>query len=248
MPGRRGGSLYLRSIVPYLRADIAVCGLQPAQEELGGSETRSFDEISERLAEVIVRRRNPQGVFLLGYSFAGYVAFDVACKLTDRGITVDRLILLDTSGPTLRRQRNSSWQQVRKLAAVAIRPTSAVTGAYLYRKAERFGNSIRKRLGLAAADRLSASQLRARQLYSRAIERHQFKVFAGRIDLVQCTRGKLLSLEPPANGWLPWAAGGVEIHQVAATHATLLRPPHMTAVADIISNLTNRKQKSRAAA
>ena len=36
---------------------------------------------AQRFAEIVARRRNNQGVYLLGYSFAGYLAYDVAGKL-----------------------------------------------------------------------------------------------------------------------------------------------------------------------
>jgi amino acid adenylation domain-containing protein len=248
LPGRKGGSIYLRHVLPHLSGEFSVYCLQPAHDEFRDGTSRSFDEITQRFAEIVTRRRNKQGVYLMGYSFAGYLAYDVACKLVGQGVDVARLILLDTAGPGWSQQRSSVWQQIRKTVVLASHPTSVAARSYFQRKAERIRNSVRKRLTVARANAISSSQLRAKRLYTRAMQCHQFERFPGQIDLVQCTQGRLLRLEPPANGWLSWAEGGVQIHQVKATHASLLRPAHAPAVANVIEALIAPTSAIRAAA
>jgi thioesterase domain-containing protein len=234
--------------LPHLSKQFSVYCLQPAHDEFRDGTARSFDDITRRFAEIVARRRNKQGVYLLGYSFAGYLAYDVACKLSNQGVDVSRLILLDTAGPGWNQRRDSVRQQIGKLVAVATRPASSAAKHYLLRKVERLGNSVRKRLRFVTEDPISASQLRAKKLYTRAMHDHTFERFRGQIDLVQCTQGRLLHIEPQANGWLPWAEGGVQIHPVEATHASLLRPAHAPVVAEIIEALVTSTSAIRAAA
>lgn len=65
------------------------------------SPDRSLEETAAGFAEQITAMAPQTSICLGGQCFGGTVAFEMAKQLSDRGFTVDRLILLDTIPPLL---------------------------------------------------------------------------------------------------------------------------------------------------
>ncbi|MFE9457115.1 amino acid adenylation domain-containing protein [Streptomyces californicus] len=93
-----GGNVlcYLR-YAAHLPADQPFYALQAAGVDAGTEPLRTVEEIAARYIESI-RRVQPTGPYTIGgWSFGGFVAFEIARQLRAAGERIQRLVLLDTT-------------------------------------------------------------------------------------------------------------------------------------------------------
>lgn len=93
------------SAYPYLKlaqllgADRAVYGIEAPGFDGGREPVRSLPELSAEYTETL-REFQPDGAFLLlGWSFGGVIAFDMAQRLTAAGARVPQVVMIDVSLP-----------------------------------------------------------------------------------------------------------------------------------------------------
>ncbi len=96
MPDMGGSVFYARALVGEIGAQVGCLGarLDPAlSADLG---RLSVPDLGRRLAQDIAGAALPRPLHLAGFSFAGYVAFEVARHLTALGVPVESLWLFDS--------------------------------------------------------------------------------------------------------------------------------------------------------
>jgi acyl-coenzyme A synthetase/AMP-(fatty) acid ligase/thioesterase domain-containing protein/acyl carrier protein len=104
----RGGHLsdYL-SLVAVLDKRRPIFGLHPKGINDGASPAMAMRELAEHSADMIAgHATGADGVRLMGFSFGGMLAFETAHVLSQRGIEVSHLVLLDPPAPWRRPFRN----------------------------------------------------------------------------------------------------------------------------------------------
>lgn len=95
LPGAMGNLVYCRGLVRYLPADQPIYGLQEPEFWQGWNLPAHLEEIAAYYLQVL-QTVQPQGpYFLLGYSFSGIVAYEMAQQLLAQGHSIAFLGLID---------------------------------------------------------------------------------------------------------------------------------------------------------
>lgn len=85
MPSVTGELLFWQRIVRYLNPDQPLFGLRPPTGQFDDSASSGLEQLAAHFVDELVAFR-PQGSFqIAGYSFGGYLAFEVARQLHERG-------------------------------------------------------------------------------------------------------------------------------------------------------------------
>ncbi|MFL6192597.1 MAG: amino acid adenylation domain-containing protein, partial [Thermoanaerobaculia bacterium] len=246
-----------------LGTDQPVYGLQASP--LDGQPGAPRTTVEERAAEYVdaVRSLQPAGPYLLvGYSFGGILAFEMARQLTLAGEEVALLALLDqgiTPGDEaaevdtatviagMVRHRTGGQGAAPVLAADALR--GLPVEAQLARGLEILGSQ--EALGPGFDIPLLRDLALGWSSRATAAERYRVSTYPGRITLLRATGvdpAALRGLAPerrrifddPTLGWGNVAAGGVEVHAVPGNHQTLIEAPHVETVAEILEACIER--------
>ncbi|WP_281903131.1 non-ribosomal peptide synthetase, partial [Phytohabitans aurantiacus] len=229
------------SAAPYLAltgllpADLPVYGFEAAGLH-GGEPLRAVPEMAERyLPELLARQ--PRGPYhLLGWSAGGLIALELAARLRERGEPVALLTLLDTVAPRpddpLPNHAELLAHFAHDVAAQAGVPAPALElhglpenerAAAVTKALERAGlvpagieRELRARMDVFIATSLAARTYRLPTIHSGAT---------------------LLTARERRDGRTPrWPAHASRI-EVPGNHYTVLREPHVTALAAIVTDL-----------
>ncbi|HEX8212540.1 MAG TPA: amino acid adenylation domain-containing protein [Longimicrobium sp.] len=253
-----GGVLGYVALARHLGADQPVYGLQDPLYAEGERSDLPVEELAARYLEAIRPVRGSGPVRLLGWSFGGVVAFEMARQLRERGEEVGLLALLDTIAPTADYAAffNDTEEVESKVLFGIAREAAASRGKALglryheVREAEgeeRLARVVEalKRAGVVHADTPpSAMDAALRQWWSRMELLHRYvpRPYAGEITLfraqgvdeqVQEAWPELAErfLRDPTRGWAPLASHPVRVVEVPGEHATLGTEPHVRTLA-----------------
>lgn len=237
----RGDTLQFVKIIRHLPADTDVWGLQGRPL---AREDPSLPSDIARLVEVYVDRimalppRRP--LVLVGFSYGGLVAFELARALEARRIEVDRVVLLDTFGPACRRlvfSRGAGFY----VSKAASQP--------LFEAARWFRDSLRMALRLSAGRVWSM----ARRAFLWGERRRWFVSIAPqggivlgptKADLVLIRADDSLSVEgPPDYGWAALTTGAFHILWGAGAHGELLDEANGPRTGGLLKGLLNQKER-----
>ncbi len=184
----------------------------------------------------ILQATQPHGPYrILGYSFSGVIAYEVAQRLHSAGEKVELLALIDTHLPEW---KNAAWQ--RRLAMLARLPRAPwqQSTAFLWKKLrqvwcrkgdeaivyhdDRELGDCEVQRGVANFNTLAEYHTRIRPWES------------GMLLLVSAVRLREHPLHSPRCGWEPFVPE-LEVHTVEADHFQMMRDePHVSRVAAIL--------------
>jgi thioesterase domain-containing protein len=161
--------------------------------------------------------RQPQGPFQLGgHSSGGAVAYEMARQLSQRGLEVSLMLLLDTPSLPLSRLQISQPEDLMRLVDPFRERAPAAWEGFASAVAK---DSPFRELIMVHAQALAAYAPRRTQLpivYVRAREQND-------------------ALEPHAERWwMEHTEGAFSMHNVPGDHFTMMEPPHIAAVARIV--------------
>ncbi|MFJ9862934.1 amino acid adenylation domain-containing protein [Streptomyces sp. NPDC101165] len=202
-----GVSWGYRGLLPHLPPDQAVYGLQSrGLTEPDRRPMSTADLASEYLTEI--RKVQPEGPYhLLGWSFGGLVAHDIATRLQKEGQRVATLTLLD-SFPFTDDAGPLAHDDPGLLTAVAESLGHASADDDLLAE---FGAS-----GLRAMAKVFADNVNVQRHFDPG-------VFDGDVLFFVATADRLPGA-PDAAQWQPYVTGGIEVHPVDAVHGALTGP------------------------
>jgi amino acid adenylation domain-containing protein len=236
-------------LVRHLGPDQPVYGLQDVGEDLA----RPVEQIAAEHLRAL-RAVQPGGpYFLAGWSFGGYVAYEMAAQLEAQGETVAFVGLLDTLAPDLirRRAETSDPELVRSLAhdvaAQLGRPLeidpAALEGAEMDEMLRRAIRALRQ--ADAAPEGFDAEALREHFTVIRARNRSLAGYRAGAVraplhlfpaqDHAEGYEAYFTGAdgeERRTQGWRTVTVGPVEVHPVPGGHVTLGSEPHVPVLAE----------------
>jgi amino acid adenylation domain-containing protein len=244
VPGAGSRILYLRNLPPHLGPDQPIYALhQPPTGPDGHTKRRVEDLASHYLAEL--RRVQPVGPYhLVGYSFGGAVAFEIAQQLTEAGETVALLALIDSRAPSQPRPAAGFHPRFipRRAANQAriVRRLGPRVGAHYLRERTRIAidHSV---VGLwQVLDRRLPKRLRPllwrdwapegeREWIAAdgaAFERYHPAPYPGRITFLWAEHNQ----RPPEvsdtrRGWAELASAGLDVRPIPGSHLTVLVEP-----------------------
>jgi acetoacetyl-CoA synthetase len=189
-----------------------------------------------------VRRVQPHGPYaIVGYSFGGLVAYEMACQLSEAGEELEHVVLLDTAihprflplrARIRRRMRlfgliHQRMRRLRKLAAFR----------YAVRELRHLVNGVRLRLGahevhLGDKLRLPPELERVRAAFSAAFISYRPRRYGGTLLFVRASERPAKDADP-----LPlWTsiAARVEVEEIPGNHYALIEEPAVERVAAIL--------------
>ncbi|GAA0280040.1 hypothetical protein GCM10010302_17240 [Streptomyces polychromogenes] len=225
-----GTSAGYAGLLPHLPADQPVYGLQADGLEPGGSVPGTLGEMA---AEYVRRIRSvqPQGPYqLLGWSFGGVVAHEIAVRLREAGEAVSLLALMDSysgdgSGPEVVES---------EVSEVLL----AVSGAQGHDTSDRSAVIERLRSGGGYLAELGAGELSTLidvcLAHANLMARFASRTFDG--DLLYFT-AELEETEGagPVAGWHDRVTGRIEEHGIRSRHLEMTAPEPIAAIAAVLS-------------
>jgi amino acid adenylation domain-containing protein len=189
-----------------------------------------------------IRQMQPQGPYLLmGYSFGGIVAFEIARQLTDRGEVVDFLGLVDMRSPTLDKDRMSlpKWLNfhVSKLKQLSLQErVKYFLDKVLYRvsiqtKGDTEGYKEVMARRLSAFEMFEPELLDVLEANLQATKNYLPQAYSGRATVFWCEYQALYIDRYPDLGWGQLVTGGVNTVPIPGEHLSLMTDPHAEVLA-----------------
>jgi len=243
----------------WLGPDQPFYGLQaPFLTEIG-DETKSIEQMAAEYVEA-VRSVQPEGPYLLGgYSFGGFVAFEMARQLRDRGEEVALLAIMDTPSPNIFHQLPRDDDDAYNLAMLArVRARENATELSLSHEHlrqlppdEQFRHVFEqlKRVGIfddSTTEELGVLYIRSfmqgHKARNRAIHEYRPGTYDGKVTLFRCAevdRRQLdafervgVAIEEPTFGWRELTTEPVEVYEVPGYHERMCQEPYVQVLAE----------------
>ncbi len=238
-----GGTVYFyRALAQELGPDQPVWGLQTPGLEGNEEPIDDLEAMAELfLAAIAPVRRAGEPVHLAGASMGGLLVFEMARQLVARGEKVGMAALLDTTVA---------------LADVAIDDRAPLVAMVHMLTEGRFRIPPEQLLGLTPDEQIDRvfAEAAARGISTEGVSRERIARLRRVIEANLKARagyrertygGQLLfcraeirlpgELDRPETAWFPLAEGGVEVHDVPGDHESMLQPPNVARLAEILA-------------
>jgi thioesterase domain-containing protein len=247
--GLGGDEFFARQLATHLGLDQPVYGFHNASGNIISEREGSLEELATRYVKDLVAFQ-PNGLYCLtGYSFGGFLAYEVARQLLDRGSRIGYLAIIDT-GPSspgdfsfkanlsgvLDFLRNIPWWVWEDL--LECRPSE------MLRRIRRKVRELRKRLKktinpnmrtVAIADLEDIFELsvypkdyvQAMEYHLELLRGYQPSSYSGPLTLYRARTQPLFGLEKADLGWGTIVGKSIEIVRVPGNHETIIREPHV---------------------
>jgi amino acid adenylation domain-containing protein len=249
-----GGELISYShLVRFLSPEQPVYGFQQMPPDTD-AESRSVEAMAESYIEEMLSMHFAGPFFLGGYSFGGVVAFEMARQLTAKGHQVGLLAIIDESFPDLGDDKGS-WSARRLGGFLQNLPfwlwdeflprTPRQHYARVLKMARRLKQKTAELFGRAPASppqedvselftvsRLSEGFRAICESNYRALKSYRAKSYDGKITLFRARTQPFFARHRRDLGWSQSANGGLALQAIPGTHASILREPHVKALAE----------------
>ena len=214
----------------------------------------TMEEAGTRALKLITEAHPHHAPILIGYSWAGYLAFEVARQWRARHGTAPFVVLVGTPG--LRRPTTAAyraWHFVRWLPAWVVEKFRDGTDRSPRQMIARLGrffvkDPVEKKTEFPQADWASAPIVQ--HLLAIADKYHPAEKLPLEIHLFRETlsQGRLATHplessrtdQEPDCGWHRWTSGPVRVHWLETDHDAILHPPEVNKLADRIHALIAR--------
>ncbi|KAI9239022.1 MAG: Non-ribosomal peptide synthetase module [Podila humilis] len=216
-----GISWSYRGLMPHLHPEQPLYGLQA--RGLDGK-TPLASSVEEMTLDYIdqIRKVQPHGPYnLLGWSFGGTVAHNMAVEFEKRGEQVRLLVIMDSLADYSGLTNDSLEEEEKHIAAQGF---SGPLAASMDFAAQVDAENLRKRVLAVSSNN------------SRLAIRHSPSVVSGDIAFL-CAAIPADDTKPlvdPAT-WKPLVLGNIEVHGVQCTHEEMNKPEHIAVVGRVVS-------------
>lgn len=252
MPGVIAAPYYLNDLAERLGDGPGLYSFHAPGLDSGLPLERIEDQAAYYLRSV--RRTQPQGPYqIVGHSYGGYVAFEMAQQLLQAGEDVSLLVLLDT---VVVHSRLEAFQIddvaldsiVRALYALYephLEPYASLRERPYRERLERVMERLRERR-LMADSLLIDGVLRVFKANFKAMAGYQPRPYCGSLTLVRSEGGFPEefhdhegdeSLADPALGWSLFCDQPVRVVGISGDHLQMMKPPHIDQLAKILAQL-----------
>lgn len=257
-PGAGGNILYLQPLSKYIKNEIPFWGLQPPGLDGLTTPAVTVEELASRYIEAI-QSHNPDGPYhLSGHSFGGIVAYEMARQLKMDGHEIGKLIILDSPAPQWITPTGLDWAHEEWLVQVSQ------IASHQYGVDLNVNTDILS--GLNVDDQLALLQQRLidtgvfpvdadinhlkgfMEVYRTNLQM-DYKPKESKLDVdLLLIRSADLQPDEIADekakeirsnedlGWSQWIGGVIEIIEVPGDHLTMLNPPHVEKLANVINS------------
>lgn len=186
-----------------------------------------------------LRRVQAQGPYrLLGYSFGGTVAVEMAHQLRAAGDEVSLLAMLDSRTLAFEAQHRNTMsvgtqvnRRFERLAGNTMTLGWKDRATYIAKKLATRGVRFTCRVLLRVGVHRLPSMLKdANEINLVALDNYVLKPYAGKLVLFRAAEQDFAE-GPRDLGWAPWFAEGVEIHEIEGDHERIFLEPAVDSLA-----------------
>lgn len=220
--GGGGQVLSFARLAEQLGAEHPFVGVQMRQSDRARSLFR-VDRLAARYAGQIAARQGSDPCIVAGHSYGGVVAVALSRRLAQRGVPVEACVLLDTYVP---RRRLLGGAQRRRIALGVTDATTNVKEA-LYAVHALLG--LRPRPHRVTTERMIAAMW--------GMSWHRPRPTPAPLVLVRAVDQPL---SPDPEAWRLCAPSGLTVLEVPGDHHSMLAPPHVDRLAEVLANHIDR--------
>jgi thioesterase domain-containing protein len=253
MPSIGGQLLFSKKLLDKLRIRSPVLGFETELAPRNLEQVRDFRTTAGHIV-VALQEYQPHGPYALaGFSYGGFLAFEVACQLNEIGETVDLLAMID-AGPEWRGLQQGVGERVKKLSRIVVNLPFWLREELRDFTARRFIADVRRKLRYLGRSLRSVEQTKvefddvfdvsSKSTQNRELMRTVFaairdykpRFYSGKLTLIRATTRPLLSGSSPDLGWSRFV-DALDVRHIKGNHLTILHPPHVSELARQLGEL-----------
>jgi thioesterase domain-containing protein len=256
LPTIGGEVIFSPALIEQLRRVVPVAALQPTLEPRHLEQFRDFQTTAGHFASAL-RAFQPRGPYaLMGFSYGGLLAFEVALMLTQAGETVDLLAVVDT-GPNHRGRTLGARDHWQRWVRVTRNLPSWVREDVAHGSARRLIASTARAWRMFYRTKLLRSPVRLDDMFdvnriasqNRDLMRTVFAAvsgyvprgrYAGTLTLFRATTDPLLRGFAPDLGWRRFV-DRLDLRYLDGNHESILHPQRVGELARQLSELLSRR-------
>ena len=238
-----GGNLVgYRALLAALPPGVAVLGLRSPGLADPGALVPSVEAMAELYVGRLRQHARLEQCQILGWSFGGTVAFEVARQLHGAGVMIENVVLVDAFSPDMNRARTNDADPFETFVADLVSTLGVtVDSAQAWRDALQ---------GLSQAQRLSWLAQRLHDAGHSAFDTQTlgrlFAVFAAHVEAYRAHYPSAADLpvvsiaatggraDTPERGWSAVGVRSLQTRSLPADHYSILGPAHAGVIADIL--------------
>ena len=233
-----GGIMFVRDLAKLLNTDRPIYGLRPPALDGKQAIPRTIEAVATGYIKAI-RQLQPRGPYLLaGYSFGGFVAFEMARQLVESGERVSFLGVIDASKasePALVRGLKSAG----KHSLPALLRKGGHAGLHYMRSIGEAITAWRNTARLARGLPLASSAVHGhyRSIYGRAVKRYRMQPYSGKVTVFAGS-----NREKMHEGRWRQVASDVEVREIGGSHIDIISPRYSSILARNIEEVLERQR------
>jgi amino acid adenylation domain-containing protein len=249
-----------RKVVELLPTERAIYGLVVAGSEPYWPGCETLQDVAQSFVAALMDLGWTQPCHLVGYSFGGILAFEVARQLAAAGGRVGTVVVVDTGlqskdgnlGTWLVQDLPSMvrnfpqwfWMSVMQrprefLDRMQLKVRSRL--ARLVRFAEGKGNGAppgdARLAGVFDLDQMPPLYRERLSISWRLVHQYRPGQYHGQFTLLRCQTRKLVHHGKPDSGWGDWVDGPLEIRDLPGNHGTVFIEPYIDVLIDQIHQI-----------
>ncbi|MBW4476883.1 MAG: amino acid adenylation domain-containing protein [Tolypothrix brevis GSE-NOS-MK-07-07A] len=241
-----GETLCYRDLANHLGSEQPVYGLQPIG--LDGKQphhTRIEDMASHYIQEI--QKIQPNGpYFLLGWSFGGFVVYEMAQQLYSQGEKVDLVGMIDSTRPGYSKRSPFLIRVFLHLNNIFRRGPAYIwekavgwsnQGKYeIQQRYKRYVNATQHLLDITPHLADDDEHLEVIGANVQALDKYIFQVYPGRMTLFRTedeNRYEAIGeTYDPQFGWGDIITGGIDINYIPGSHLSVMEEPYVQVIAE----------------
>ncbi|MGP0067609.1 MAG: amino acid adenylation domain-containing protein [Isosphaeraceae bacterium] len=251
-----GGILCYNALARSFDGARPVLGLQAAGLDDEEQPETDLVRMASRYIEALLEERPDGPYFLGGWSMGGIVALEMAAQLVAAGHEVPMVVLIDCSVPAPERVPHAfdERESLTAFAADLVRASGRETRATIEDLLARHPDSIRNGtidpsvLGHELTREIGPERLRRLHDVFRAnrlaMDGYRPRTYSGRVVLIRAGSGRYDLKGDQKRGWKSLLPGGVTTYPLAGDHYTIMQPPAVERLAEIVSMEIDRLEKT----
>ncbi len=221
------------AVAKHMDQDQPVFGFQPRRLEEGGSTPPTMEQIATDYIQQMLKHNQGGAVALAGYSYGGYIAYEMARQLADLGKPVEMLAMFDVYaytkeelGPNAEKQKGGLPKAMFLLNSLIKQPLETID--------YQSGSAKDKLAGLFSGQRKDSDKLH--EQYENACRKYTLQPYNGIIDLFRVQKRLYFLTDMKFLGWRPFAKKGIRVHEIPGDHKSYIEVPNNKDFAKILQN------------
>jgi thioesterase domain-containing protein len=234
--------LSFTAVAKHMDQDQPVFGLQPkglnnTEEPFTYMEGIAAEYITEILAQ------NPSGPYALaGYSFGGYIAYEMAQQLQAMGKQVKLLGMFDAYAYS-EKDLDPAPDKLKRKIARQVPKALFILNSLVKQPMETIGyqsyitkEKLKGLFGGGKPDKENTKEDKVFERYEYAYRHYTLKPYEGVIDLFRVQKRLYFLDDMKYLGWRPYAKKGMRVHEIPGDHKTFIQVPNNKDFAKILQN------------